>query len=101
MTRQQVFGEASRAYSWTTATLDKIIAVFVGREGRKVAFGIWLFWVSTSLRALEKIESAHWFYCAIAAALLIGFGTIMDSIVGKMGDAAADWLRGNVKQNEP
>lgn len=101
MTRQQVIGEASRAYSWTTATLDKIIAVFIGREGRKVAFGIWLFWVSTSLRAMDKVESAHWFYCAMAAAFLIGFGTIADNIVAKAGDAFADWLRGRAKPNEP
>ena len=100
MTRQKVIGEASKAYKWTAETLDKIIAVFIGRDGRKVAFGIWLFWVATSLIAVGKIESAHWFYCAISSALLIGFGTITDAIVAKVGDAAADWLRGRTfKEN--
>lgn len=67
--------------------ITHIVETFNGKQGRKVAFGIWWFWVSTGLLIKGLITNEQWFYCSIFCALLIGFGTIVDSIVAKMGDA--------------
>lgn len=67
--------------------ITHIVETFNGKQGRKVAFGIWLFWVTNGLLVKGFVSNQQWFYCMIISALLIGFGTVVDSIVSKMGDA--------------
>ena len=69
--------------------LTHIVETFNGKQGRKVAFGIWWFWVSTGLLIRGLLTELHWFYISCFCALLIGFGTIADALVSKIGDAVA------------
>ena len=66
-----------------------VIDVFSGRQGRKVAFGIWGFIAANAFLAEGRITADIWWKCFLTCMLLIGFGTIMDSIVAKLGDAAS------------
>lgn len=69
--------------------ITHVVEIFSGKQGRKVAFGIWGFWVSTALLTEAKITSEIWWYCFLTCAALIGFGTTLDSVVTKLGDAVA------------
>lgn len=66
-----------------------IAELVIGRQSRKVAFGIWLFLVSTALLKLALIDSGQWIKCVYLCTLLIGFGTIADSVLEKIGDQVA------------
>lgn len=64
--------------------------IFVGKQSRKVAFGIWGFWVATGFRAADKIPPEMWWWCFVLSALLVGFGTIVDDLVRRLGDRVVD-----------
>lgn len=70
-----------------TGVFAHIAETFIGKQGRKAAFGIWGFWVATSLRVADKISAEQWWYVFLTCALLVGFGTIADALVTKLGDA--------------
>ena len=64
--------------------------IFVGKQSRKVAFGVWGFWVATGFRATDKIPPHIWWWCFLVSALLIGFGTLADELVRRFGDKVID-----------
>lgn len=56
------------------------------RSGRKVAFGLQLFFVSVALLAADKITSGDWLTCVFLSSALIGGGTIAETYLkGKTG----------------
>lgn len=67
--------------------ITHVVETFNGKQGRKVAFGIWGFWVGTGLLIQDKITSEIWWWVFLTSAALIGFGTTFDSVVSKLGDA--------------
>lgn len=67
--------------------ITHIVEVFNGKQGRKVAFGIWGFIAANTFLANGKLDVPTYWYMFLTCALLIGFGTIVDSIVSKLGDA--------------
>ncbi len=69
--------------------VSHVLETFSGRQGRKVAFGIWGFIAADSLISTGKIDETIYWKMFLTCALLIGFGTILDSIVAKVGDAFA------------
>lgn len=71
-----------------TGFMRHILETFSGKQGRKAAFAIWGFWVGTGLLTKDKITPEIWWHVFLTCALLIGFGTILDSVVAKFGDAA-------------
>jgi len=61
----------------------------IGKQGRKAAFAIWGFWVANALIIDGKIDSGVWWKVFLTCALLIGFGTILDSAIEKFADVVA------------
>jgi hypothetical protein len=58
------------------------------RSGRKVAFGLHVFGVSTLLLAFDKIGPTDWLTCVFLSSALIGGGTIAETYLkGKSGVA--------------
>lgn len=58
-----------------------------GKQGRKAMFGIWGFFAANALISSGKIDQAIYWNMFLTCALLIGFGTVLDSVVAKVGDA--------------
>lgn len=69
-----------------TGLREHIVEIFIGKQSRKVAFGVWWFWVATVFRIRDLITPELWWYCSLSCALLIGFGTILDDFLAKLGD---------------
>lgn len=67
--------------------ISAVAETFVGRQGRKVAFGVWGFWVANYFLREGKILELTWWKVFITCALLIGFGTLLDPIVKNLGAA--------------
>lgn len=71
-----------------------VAETLIGKQSRKVAFGIWGFIVGNSLLVAAKIDSHQWLIWSLTMAGLVGFGTIMDELLRKFGNklvgAAAD-----------
>ncbi len=65
-----------------------VAETLIGKQSRKVAFGIWGFIVGNSLLVAGKIESHQWLIWSLTMAGLVGFGTIMDDLLRKFGDKA-------------
>lgn len=77
--------------------LTDIIEMFTGRQSRKVAFGIWGFIACNGFLAAGKITPDIWWKCFLTCALLIGFGTILDSVIGKVGTQLASKIADKIK----
>jgi len=77
--------------------LAQVVDVFIGRQSRKVAFGVWGFLAANSLIASGKIDMIVYWKMFLTCALLIGFGTILDSIVEKIGDQLAGKIATRIK----
>lgn len=78
--------------------LRQIAEVFVGKQSRKVAFGVWGFWVSNGLIVSKLIGEKTWWYCFLTSALLIGFGTVLDNFINKIADRVADKVAGQIEK---
>lgn len=74
----------------TKSQWENLVDGLTGKGSRKVVFGSVLFYVSSAFLAAGRIGSREWLYCALAATLLIGFGTILDDIVRRLGDRIVD-----------
>jgi hypothetical protein len=55
-------------------------------DSRKVCFGVTLFYVSTALLWLGKINMNIWVVCVILATALVGGGTVVDALGDKLLD---------------
>jgi len=74
-----------------------VLEIFVGRQSRKVAFGIWAFIAANALISSGKIDMAVYWKMFLVCAMLIGFGTIADSILEKLGDQLAAKVADKIK----
>lgn len=70
--------------------IGHITETLVGKQSRKVAFGIWLFIVANSFKVrLPDMPWDVWWKCVLLAGALIGLGTVLDEIVSTFGKALA------------
>lgn len=58
----------------------------VGKQSRKVAFGIWLFAVANAFKARTDMPWELWWNCVLLAGALVGLGTVLDDLISKLGD---------------
>lgn len=65
------------------------LETFGGKQGRKAMFGMWGFVAANALINAGKIDQGTYWHMFLTCALLIGFGTVLDSVVEKFGDAVA------------
>lgn len=74
----------------TNVKMSRHIAeTLIGKQSRKVAFGIWLFFAANAFLSAGKIDVMTWWKCTLLSGLLIGFGTVLDSIIEAYGTQAA------------
>lgn len=74
-----------------------VFETFVGKQSRKVAFGIWLEIIATTLLRGGFITSDHWMKCTVLSCCLIGFGTILDQILLTFGKLVAIFAADKIK----
>jgi hypothetical protein len=94
-TEKKEFVEKRKGYFWA-----HIGDVFIGRQSRKVAFGVWGFIAANAFLADGKITPQLWWEVFLTCALLIGCGTIVDSILEKIGDKLAEKVAAKIKTGE-
>jgi len=64
-----------------------IIETLIGKQSRKVAFGIWVFIVANGMRERHAdMPWDLWWKCVLLAGALIGLGTILDEMISKLGE---------------
>jgi len=61
----------------------KILKLLLFLESRKVAYGLWLFIVSTLFLYRSIISSDNWIFCTLMVSALIGGGTVTDKYLDK------------------
>ncbi len=66
-----------------------ISETLIGKQSRKVAFGIWLFIVANGFKARTDMPWETWWKCVLLSGALIGLGTVLDEIVATFGNAVA------------
>ncbi len=79
-----------------TGLLRHIAETLIGKQGRKVAFGIWGFLAANAFLEIGKIDAHTWMVCFVTCMLLIGFGTLMDTFVENLGGKLVDVIAGVV-----
>lgn len=80
--------EVERRAKDTTVT-QHVVETLIGKQSRKVAFGIWGFMIGNGFLASSKISNHQWLIWSCLMAVLIGFGTIADDVLSKFGDKLA------------
>ncbi len=63
-----------------------VFEVLIGKQSRKVAFGIWLFAVANTFKSRADMPWDLWWNCVLLSGALIGLGTIVDELIRKLGD---------------
>lgn len=76
--------------------VSHVVEVFIGKQSRKVALGVWLLIIATSLLKAALISSREWMNCVYLVCGLIGFGTIMDDVLAKLGDKIAGFAANKI-----
>ncbi len=67
--------------------LKSLGKIMMFEDSRKVAFGIYLFIVSTLLLTGKFVTSGDWLTCVFLSSALIGGGTIADQLMKDKRDA--------------
>lgn len=80
-----------------TGFIGHIAETLIGKQSRKVAFGIWLFIVANGFKARTDMPWDIWWKCVLLAGSLIGLGTILDDVVLTFGNAMAGIAASKVK----
>lgn len=80
-----------------TGFIAHILETLTGKQSRKVAFGIWVFAVSTTLLKDALIAADIWWNCVLLCGALIGLGTVLDETIAKFGDLIAVFSADKVK----
>lgn len=76
---------------------EHVIETLIGKQSRKVAFGIWLFLVSNAFKAKTDMPWDIWWKCVLLAGAMIGLGTVLDDTIAKFGDLIAVFGADKVK----
>lgn len=63
-----------------------IVETLIGKQSRKVAFGIWGFIAANTLITSGRIDAIVYWKMFLTCALLIGFGTVLDDVLMKFSD---------------
>ncbi len=79
-----------------TGIIAHIIETLIGKQSRKVAFGIWGFIADNALIASGKISEKTWWYVFLTCAVLIGCGTVIDEVLLKLGDKIAGFTANKI-----
>lgn len=66
-----------------------VAETLIGKQSRKVAFGIWLFIVANGFKARTDMPWDIWWKCVLLSGALIGLGTVLDEVVSTFGNAFA------------
>lgn len=70
-----------------TGVIRHVIETLIGKQSRKVAFGIWVFVVANGMRERHAdMPWDLWWKCVLLSGALIGLGTILDEMLAKLGD---------------
>jgi len=74
-----------------------VIETLIGKQSRKVAFGIWVFIIANGMRERHAdMPWDLWWNCVLLAGALIGLGTVLDEIVCTFGNAVAQFAANKV-----
>lgn len=76
---------------------EHVVETLIGKQSRKVAFGIWLFVVSNAFKAKTDMPWDIWWKCVLLAGAMIGLGTVLDDTISKFGDLIAVFSADKVK----
>lgn len=74
-----------------------VAETLIGKQSRKVAFGIWLFIVANGFKARTDMPWDVWWKCVLLSGALIGLGTVLDEVVATFGNAIAATAADKVK----
>lgn len=81
-----------------TGMFGHIIETLIGKQSRKVAFGIWVFIIANGMRERHiDMPWELWWKCVLLSGALIGLGTIIDEVVANFGNAVAGFAANKVK----
>ncbi len=80
-----------------TGMIGHIVETLIGKQSRKVAFGVWGFIADNAFLASGKITPDLWWKVFLTCALLIGFGTILDEVILTFGKSVAVWAATKVQ----
>lgn len=74
-----------------------IFETLVGKQSRKVAFGIWVFIVANGMKeGHADMPWDLWWKCVLLSGALIGLGTVLDELISKFGDKVVGVAAGRV-----
>lgn len=80
-----------------TSIIGHVAETLVGKQSRKVAFGIWVFIVANGLRETHAdMPWDLWWKCVLLSGALIGLGTIVDEVVATFGNTVAGFAASRV-----
>lgn len=81
-----------------TGMIGHVVETLIGKQSRKVAFGIWVFIIANGMRERHAdMPWDLWWKCVLLAGALIGLGTIVDEVVANFGNAVAGFAANKVK----
>ena len=81
-----------------TGVIAHVVETLIGKQSRKVAFGIWVFIIANGMRERHAdMPWDLWWKCVLLAGSLIGLGTILDDVVLTFGNAVAGFAANKVK----
>jgi hypothetical protein len=81
-----------------TGLFGHVMETLIGKQSRKVAFGIWVFIIANGMRERHTdMPWDLWWKCVLLAGALIGLGTIVDEVVANFGNAVAGFAANKVK----
>lgn len=73
-----------------TGIVGHVMETLIGKQSRKVAFGIWVFIVANGMREQHAdMPWDLWWKCVLLAGALIGLGTVLDDVVATFGNKLA------------
>lgn len=77
--------------------MGHITETLIGKQSRKVAFGIWVFIIANGMRERHAdMPWDLWWKCVLLSGALIGLGTVLDDIVSTFGNAVAGFAANKV-----
>lgn len=79
-----------------TGLIRHVAETLIGKQSRKVAFGVWGFIADNTFLATGKIAEHTWWLVFLTCASLVGFGTLLDEFLRTVGDKVAGSVAGKI-----
>lgn len=90
--------EVDRRIKAEPGMVGHIFETLIGKQSRKVAFGIWVFIIANGMRERHAdMPWDLWWKCVLLAGALIGLGTVLDEVVSTFGNSVAGFAANKVK----